>query len=85
MIHNVLRLVENVVVLNMKEVSELLTSASLVLDHVKSYLYNESPDKVFKPSISLYWIRSKGCVIPVNKKWDMSIFYEFFSFVFTKK
>ena len=75
MIHGMLRIMENVVVLNMKADSELPTSASLVLDHVKSYLYNdESPDKVFKPSISLYWIRSKGCVIPVNKKWDMLIF-----------
>jgi len=40
------RLVENgVVVLNMEADSELPTSASLVLDHVKSYLYNESPDE----------------------------------------
>lgn len=40
------RLVENgVVVLNIKEDSDLPTSASLVLDHVKSYLYNESPDE----------------------------------------
>ena len=76
---------ENVVVLNMKADSELPTFSSLVLDHVKSYIYNESPDKVFKPSISLYWIRSKGCVIPVNKKWDMSIFYDFLSSIFTKK
>ena len=85
MIHSMLRLVENVVVLNIKADSELPTFASLVLDHVKSYLYNESPDKVFKPSISLYWIRSKGCVIPVNKKWDMSIFLRLFSFIFTEK
>jgi hypothetical protein len=48
------RLVENgVVALNMKADSELPTSASLVLDHVKSYFYNESPDEVFNPSISL--------------------------------
>ena len=82
MIHGMLRLVENVLVLNMKGDSELPTSASLVLDHVKSYLYNESPDKVFKPSISLYWIRSKGCVIHVNKKLDMSIFLRPFLFRF---
>ena len=41
------RVVEKgVVVLNMKEDSELLTSASLVLDHVKSYLYNKSPEEL---------------------------------------
>lgn len=40
------RLVEKgVVVLNMNEDSELPTSASLVLDHLKSYLYNESPEE----------------------------------------
>jgi pimeloyl-ACP methyl ester carboxylesterase len=40
------RLVENgVVILNMKAGSDLPTSASLVLDHVKPYLYNESPDE----------------------------------------
>ena len=37
---------KGVVVLNMKEDSELLTSASLVLDNVKSYLYNESPKEL---------------------------------------
>lgn len=40
------RLVENgVVILNMKANLELPASASLVLDHVKSYLYNESPEE----------------------------------------
>jgi len=48
------RLVENgVVALNMKADSELPTSASLVLDHVKSYFYNESPDEDANLALSL--------------------------------
>ena len=59
----------------MKAYIELSPSSSVVLHHVKSFLYNGSlgevyngsPDEVFQLSVSLYLIPGKAYVMCLNK------------------
>ena len=52
---------------NMKAYIELSPSSSVVLHHVKSFLYNGIPDEVSQLSVSLYLIPGKAYVMCLNK------------------